>query len=514
MINAKYIKFEDNFSYGLIDTAGNIVLEPIYDYIDNFKNGYAAVKKDDLWGFIDENLNLIIDCKYYDYRSFSSNKFTSVKFTEYPGSWGIIDNKGNKIDLEKDYGFYFIGEFNNNLAIAKYYGIWCLIDNQGNVVNNNYFTDLIYFDNQKLYVSRKLYNTMIINELEEVKVLPEYNYEEIYYKSNGMYQVMRDNKFGYMDETGEEVIEAVYHLCYEFSKDSDLAFVMIDDKKGGYINKNNEFVIPPIYNFGNIFNFGLTSVLIDDNWIFIDENGNKLFDKEFLFAEGFTENKLARVQLKSQEPAFIDLEGNIVFKFPKKYEPSSFFFSNTLSTFKFNNKVGLFNSKGDIVLPAIYDEIIISKNGKLHAYRSNDKWGYLDDEGKIVIKAQYNSVGEFSTNDLTAVSYDDKFYVIDIYGNIEKELSDQIIWAGNFNSNNKLLVKLKDNEYAYIDIEDYSDIDNTYFFASQFHNGEAIVNEFEQYKLLDIEGNTLFSDNEDKYIFDIVNDNIEISYLF
>ena len=40
--------------YGFVNAAGEVVIEPRYDYVDRFFEGRAAVMLGDKWGFIDE----------------------------------------------------------------------------------------------------------------------------------------------------------------------------------------------------------------------------------------------------------------------------------------------------------------------------------------------------------------------------------------------------------------------------------------------------------------------------
>ena len=69
--------FSSNWMYGVKDADGNVIVEPIYDYIDDFYNGYAPVESNDLWGVIDKEGNLVIPCEYerieYSY-DFPSNE--------------------------------------------------------------------------------------------------------------------------------------------------------------------------------------------------------------------------------------------------------------------------------------------------------------------------------------------------------------------------------------------------------------------------------------------------------
>ena len=50
--------------YGVTDNEGNWIVEPIYDEISDFHHGYARIKKDDLYGLINEKGLVVIPVEY------------------------------------------------------------------------------------------------------------------------------------------------------------------------------------------------------------------------------------------------------------------------------------------------------------------------------------------------------------------------------------------------------------------------------------------------------------------
>lgn len=50
--------------WGFIDKSGKIVIEAVYEKVEDFRNGYAAVLKDGKWGFINKKGEIVIECKY------------------------------------------------------------------------------------------------------------------------------------------------------------------------------------------------------------------------------------------------------------------------------------------------------------------------------------------------------------------------------------------------------------------------------------------------------------------
>jgi hypothetical protein len=52
--------------WGFINTSGHFVVPPEYDEADDFSDGYAAVKKNDRWGFVDRDGRTVVDRLYPD----------------------------------------------------------------------------------------------------------------------------------------------------------------------------------------------------------------------------------------------------------------------------------------------------------------------------------------------------------------------------------------------------------------------------------------------------------------
>lgn len=80
-----------------------------------FKNNtLLASKKDDKWGFIDRNGNVVIEYKYDKVTEFNEYGYAGIKVND---KWGVIDSKGNIVkapsyeDIETNSAPEFLGEF-------------------------------------------------------------------------------------------------------------------------------------------------------------------------------------------------------------------------------------------------------------------------------------------------------------------------------------------------------------------------------------------------------------------
>lgn len=149
-----YIQVQKNNKWGLFNTMTCEEEIPCEYYGENnfmfnSDEGYAVVKKNGLYGFVDHNNQIVIACSYCYAEPFSEG--TAIvktsgktgchyqsKYYRYPsrteqiedGTWGLVNLQG---ELIAD-GYEDIKKFNDGLAAAKKNGKWGYIDKKGKVV--------------------------------------------------------------------------------------------------------------------------------------------------------------------------------------------------------------------------------------------------------------------------------------------------------------------------------------------------------------------------------------------
>jgi hypothetical protein len=90
-VQEKYMRYYDGKKYGLADTTGLILIEPIYDELEYFStNGLAAAKRNGKYGYINKSGTIVIDFVYDDARGFAYG-LAPVKIN---GKWGFINRRG------------------------------------------------------------------------------------------------------------------------------------------------------------------------------------------------------------------------------------------------------------------------------------------------------------------------------------------------------------------------------------------------------------------------------------
>ena len=82
-----YAAIKKNGKWGFVDINGKVVIEPKYENARSFSNGNAAIMENGKWGFINKKQSQIVECRFDDAKDFSPKKSCFVKENE---QWNLI----------------------------------------------------------------------------------------------------------------------------------------------------------------------------------------------------------------------------------------------------------------------------------------------------------------------------------------------------------------------------------------------------------------------------------------
>ena len=224
-------------------------------------------------------------------------------------------------------------------------------------------------------------------------------------------------KWGFIDKTGHNIIPCQWELAKSFSE----GFACVEDPSNnyGFINKKGAIVIPNQWYFADNFSEGLAVVGdVYGRHGYINELGKLVIPLEYHIAGSFV-NGLSVVQDQEAYWTHIDkngLTGHGYYEFFNYYECPVGDFHENLAIFHdiskyekedpldsleddpsdwfYDTLVGFINKKGEIVIPAIWENAKDFHEG-LAAVSSNGKYGFIDKTGLIVIPCQWEDVGSF-----------------------------------------------------------------------------------------------------------------------
>jgi hypothetical protein len=236
IFSQQIVPYRKKNKWGYANIKGEVVVEPQYKVAYPFTANITAVKKDDKYGFIDKSGNPITKFEFTKVRNFNNGQATVwTKDTAY-----CIDPSGKKIR-----GMAFCGTVNSPLEHFQTY----IKNGKLGLINYAYFTDspnrdslpAVWDDVKKndLYAAVKQGNKWgVVNAKGDLTTKLIYDSIElksdIYYRQ--FFKVIKDNKYGFLDEKGVEIVAPKYVKADFFS--NGVARVWINDSFWFYIDKN------------------------------------------------------------------------------------------------------------------------------------------------------------------------------------------------------------------------------------------------------------------------------------
>lgn len=333
------------------------IISPVYEEVRDFSEGLAAVKKNGLWGYIDEKGNVVLDFKYLIAHSFSEEKavvLTQESNLDKNGRkvlsiyWGFIDRKGNITPLISTYGSVFgfddivngtQEDLDNALAYYKHsssetlqfyngylYGtiednpVPVIIDTSGHEILNDvgalhYPTEgmlATHFYDQPFYYDMKGNILFKDKQFAQVRPFNKGHAPVGFYDENGelYYTIMDKNGTVWKDLKFQNFYVRDLNEAYSIFNDNNLASIQHMNGQWGAINLAGDAVIPYQYELLSVFTEGVAPFKQNGKYGYVDIHGHEIIQAQFDEATGFY-NGLAIVK-KGNAVYFIDQAGNKV----------------------------------------------------------------------------------------------------------------------------------------------------------------------------------------------------------
>ena len=335
------IKVQKDGKFGMINFEGRELLKCEYDSIvalNGVKNTFI-VSQDGKVGLSDSFGNIIVDIKYKEIKPLGEDNRKEF----------IIINEENKQGVALS---------NNTIEIE------CLYEEIKPISVNN------------IYVVKENGNWQIIDSDKTVNITEGFN--DVIEIAGENFVILKDNKYGVINQKGEELIPAEYDkLKYAYGDN----FVAQKDEKYGVINLQNETKIEFTYD---------ELIYRTDSDLFvatIGEEAPQIIDREF--NEKLTgiiskvDSKVGYIKIRTEgEYKYYN------FKFEEK-QNTEIFPNNTLFLSKKDGKYGYINNKGEVVVDYIYDDATEQNEYGYVSVNKGGKWGCLDKEGKVVLEPTY-----------------------------------------------------------------------------------------------------------------------------
>jgi hypothetical protein len=208
----------------------------------------------------------------------------------------------------------------------------------------------------------------------------------------------------------------------------------------------------------------------EGEWGYLDTLGKWVIDgskNKYEHAVDFSNNR-AMVR-KNNKWGLIDENGKVILPF--QYDDMNFIQNSDKKLYyvnQYQQKFGYVNKKAEFVVPVKYDKIREFREDRL-ALKKGSYWGFADEEGNEIIPCKFRSVNDFK-EDLAAVSEKGKWGYIDKSGNYV--IAATFSKAANF-SEGFAWVQLNNGKMVFIDKSGKVAIDLGINNATDFKNGLA-----------------------------------------
>ncbi|MDR1179266.1 MAG: WG repeat-containing protein [Spirochaetales bacterium] len=387
---AKVAVAEDK--YGFIDANMEFIIQPIYNYVRDFQNGYSVVSrwdeknKTNITLFIDKTGKEFIFERIDNYNSISDYsdgmfKVSDLKscgiyerwvslayFSDYgndAGFWGYTDNTGKEV-IKPQYIYAF--DFENGLALVCK-GKWT----KDKKWDNNCKTGGYWTEEELWGMIDKTGKEVVPCKFDEIKYFHTVNEEKDNRYLQAHYGGWKEGKWGIIDYSGEWIIEPIF---------TDLYYDITEDGYFEFSNKD-KWSAPDNVPIG-IYSINEKCVLFEPEFTNIDFMPDGTF-------------KVERYDLKLNRKIeqIIDKSGRVIFISNYTYLFDRNDGYETMIREKDGRQIyGFVDKLGNEILPCKFE---ISWNGLLIdiqriIFKENEKYGLMTFDEKIIIKPQYTSL--------------------------------------------------------------------------------------------------------------------------
>lgn len=337
------------------------VIEPQFDAVKCFSEGYAAVKRNGLWGYIDTKGALIVKPQFKEADEVKDN-LALVKLLSGERKYIHIHADGFEFAEEKMVAIPLIFETGTGQYFStKVNGLYNLVGPGKKEIFPHQFDSIIYIGEGLFVASEYGEGDFLIDTKGRIlfhevlgEIIPEINRGRIQYRG--------DDKSGMLDTSGNILMQKKYWR-FEFAGN---LIACTEGGKLGLITNSGEKISENIYDeMIPLSNETFMALITDTGFGKIYDNNGKIIVSDFYAGDGRIKFGLLPSKDKTDKFGYVNERGEVQIPFSFYYTTT--FFDNGTAVFgqrdsDGNYTVGLLDTAGKIVLPAIYQQIFFTQD--------------------------------------------------------------------------------------------------------------------------------------------------------
>ena len=343
-----------------------------------YEQNVLKVKKDGKYGLINMQGQEVLSCSYDEINVIENVE--DVLLVKQNELYGVVNTSGKEIvkaeytnieNLGKDYTQGFIVQKDQK------YGV---VDSQGNVVLQPIYEGIEKIYGNDMYVVIQQGKQQIVNK-EGTEVLTK-GFDEIEQilrnPENGVIYKQKD-KYGVMKTTGEVTIEPVYE---ELKETKTGILIAKQNEKYGVIDIEKNEKLP--FSYTSISYYDQADIYVVEK----EDFSNDIIDNTF------NVKKTGILINIDEEKGYMELRQNDEYKFYNfKFEEKSekdIFSTNTIFLSKKDGKYGFVDKDGKVIVDYNYDDATQVNSYGYAGIKKDGKWGSIDSKGNIIQEPIYN----------------------------------------------------------------------------------------------------------------------------
>lgn len=354
-------------------------VEPIYNYDEAgniwYEKNILKVQKDGKYGLINLEGNQILDCTKDQIEEVKGTQ--SVFVTTQNGKKGVTDSLGKEI-IENKYVEItsLTKQYENGFIVKNEKGKYGVINYDKTVALEEKYDEIKNVYGNNMYVVKETNAWKVVSN--QGKVILENGFDEIMSIHGNELVMKKSGKYGIINTSKEELVPAIYeNITYAFLD----YYIAKKDNQYGIITVQNEEKLP--------FQYTYISYQSEAGFMIAETENmeSQILDRNFvvkitgMITEINQDKNYIRVREKGEYKYYN-------FKLEEK-QNTQILATNTIFLSKKDGKYGYVNEKGIVVVDYQYEDATEQNKYGYVAVKKDGKWGCLNAKGQIVVEPTY-----------------------------------------------------------------------------------------------------------------------------
>ncbi len=330
---------DDKYNWGVVDSSGNERIKPQYEFVDIEYGGLIWIKKNNLYGLVNQHGRIIIPCIFEDYHNFY-----------------------------------------NRRAWVKKNGKWAQINYDGEYLSDFLFDDVKVFLNGD--IAEVKMNGRIHLRRNDGRFIPVPKYQSVYVYENGAVEIKINNKSGVVDDSDRFIIKPLYDGIYIMRN----GYKIWKNDKIGLTDFNGRVILDPIFDEALFYSHDIVMAMKNGFWYLYDISGKPITLEKYTDWEN-NDNSAIIIVKSGNEWQLLNKDGSRIAGCECESISS---FSEGMAVISIDDKKGFIDMTGKIIINPIYSAAGYFRNGAA-IVRMNDECYLIDKMGNRISK-NYNDL--------------------------------------------------------------------------------------------------------------------------